>query len=157
MKEIVVKQILALCALLCLPLSTLAAEGYVVLFKTQGAYQDVRDSLEAAIEGKGLKVNHSNKIAAMLERTGKDLGASKRVYEEAEQLEFCSATLSRQMMEADPHAIVMCPYIVAVYTVPNDKHVYLAYRKPPATQNPALKKALVGVEKMLTEIIRDAM
>ena len=151
------KKILALCALLCLPLSTLAAESYVVLFKTQGAYQDVRDSLEAAIEGKGLKVNHSNKIAAMLDRTGKDLGASKRVYEEAEQLEFCSATLSRQMMEADPHAIVMCPYIVAVYTVPNDKNVYLAYRKPPATQNPALKKALAGVEKMLTEIIRDAM
>lgn len=151
------KKILALCALLCLPLSTLAAESYVVLFKTQGAYQDVRDSLEAAIEGKGLKVNHSNKIAAMLDRTGKDLGASKRVYEEAEQLEFCSATLSRQMMEADPHAIVMCPYIVAVYTVPNDKHVYLAYRKPPATRNPELKKALAGVEKMLTEIIQDAM
>jgi hypothetical protein len=61
------------------------------------------------------------------------------------------------MMEADPHAIVMCPYIIAVYTVPNDKHVYLAYRKLPATQNPALKQALAGVEKMLTEIIQDAM
>jgi len=152
-----VKKLLALCALLCLSLPVVAAENYIVVFKTQGAYQDVRDSLEAAIEGKGLKVNHSNKIAAMLDRTGKDLGASKRVYEEAEQLEFCSATLSREMMEADPHAIVMCPYIVAVYTVPNDKNVYLAYRKPPATKNPALKKALAGVEKMLTEIIRDAM
>jgi uncharacterized protein (DUF302 family) len=157
LKETAVKKILALCALLCLPLSALAAEDYVVLFKTQGAYQDVRDALESAIEGKGLKVNHTNKIADMLERTGKDLGATRKVYEQAEQMEFCSATLSRQMMEADPHAIVMCPYIVSVYTVPNDTHVYLAYRKPVATRNPALQKALAGVEKLLTEIIHDAM
>ncbi|HET9462346.1 MAG TPA: DUF302 domain-containing protein, partial [Thiobacillus sp.] len=98
-----------------------------------------------------------NNIATMLERTGKDLGATRRVYENAEQFEFCSATVSRRMMEADPHAIVMCPYSVAVYTVPGDKTVYLAYRKPAATKNPALKQALAEMEKLLTEIIKDAM
>jgi len=30
----------------------MAAEGYAVLFKTQGRFQDVRDALEVAIEGK---------------------------------------------------------------------------------------------------------
>jgi len=79
------------------------------------------------------------------------------VYENAEQFEFCSATISRHMMEADPHAIVMCPYSVVVYTVPNDKTVYLAYRKPADTRNPALKKTLVELETLLTDIIQDAM
>jgi hypothetical protein len=60
-------------------------------------------------------------------------------------------------MEADPHSIVMCPYSVVVYTIPNDKTVYLAYRKPAATQNPALKQTLVDLEKLLTDIIKDAM
>lgn len=151
------KRILALCALLCLPLAALAADGYAVVFKTQGAYQDVRDALEMAIEGKGIKINHTNKIAEMLERTGKDLGATRQVYVNGEQFEFCSAVISRRMMEADQNAMTLCPYIVSVYTVPNDKNVYIAYRKPPATKNPALKKALADVEKLLNEIIKDAM
>lgn len=151
------KYLFAACAMLCLPLSALAAEGYTVLFKTQGEFQYVRDSVEAAIEGKGLKINHTNKIAEMLERTGQDLGMTRQVYVNGEQFEFCSATVSRRMMEADPHAMVMCPYIVSVYTIPNDKNVYIAYRKPAATRNPALKKALAEVEKLLTEIIKDAL
>ena len=151
------KKMLAACAMLCLPLTALAAEGYTVLFKTQGTFQDVRDSLQFSIEGKGLKITNTNHIAEMLERTGKDIGATKVVYGNAEQFEFCSATVSRHMMEADPHAIVMCPYSVMAYTIPNDKNVYLAYRKPAATRNKALKKSLVELEKLLTGIIKDAM
>ena len=151
------KKFLAVCAMLCLSFSAAAAENYAVLFKTQGTYQDVRDALESAIEGKGLKINHTNKIAEMLERTGKDIGATRQVYVNGEQFEFCSATISRQMMEADPQAMVMCPYIVSVYTIPGDKNVYIAYRKPAASKNPALKKALAEVEKLLTEIIHNAM
>jgi len=151
------KNLLAVCALLCLSFSAQAAESYTVLFKTQGAYQDVRDNLQMAIEGKGLKITHSNMIADMLDRTGKDIGETRKVYENAEQFEFCSATISRRMMEADPHSIVMCPYSVVVYTIPNDKTVYLSYRKPAVTKNPALKKQLTELEKLLTEIIKDAM
>jgi uncharacterized protein (DUF302 family) len=150
-------RLIALCALVCLPFSAMATEAYTVVFKTHGTFQDVRDSLQIAIEGKGLKINHTNMIADMLDRTGKDLGATKQVYVNGEQFEFCSARVSREMMEADPHAIVMCPYILSVYTVPNDKNVYLAYRKPAVTKNPVLKKALADVEKLLTEIIKDAM
>jgi hypothetical protein len=69
----------------------------------------------------------------MLERTGKDIGASRRVYDRAETIEFCSATVSRQTMEMDPANIVYCPYVIAVYTVPGAKDtVHLAYRRPPA-------------------------
>jgi uncharacterized protein (DUF302 family) len=113
--------------------------------------------LQIAIEGKGLKITHTNMIADMLERTGEDIGSTRQIYVGGEQFEFCSATLSRQMMEADPHAMVMCPYSISVYTVPNDKNVYIAYRKPAATRNPALKKALAELEKLYTEIIKDAL
>jgi uncharacterized protein (DUF302 family) len=151
------KKFLAVCAMLCLPLTALAAESYTVLFKAQGSYQDVRDNLQMAIEGKGLKITSTNHIADMLDRTGKDIGETRKVYENAEQFEFCSATISRHMMEADPHAIVMCPYSVVVYQVPDDKVVYLAYRKPAATRNAALKKPLAEMETLLSDIIKDAM
>jgi len=68
------KKMLAVCAMLCLPLTAQAAESYAVLFKAQGNYQDVRDNLQMAIEGKGLKITNSNHIADMLERTCKDIG-----------------------------------------------------------------------------------
>ena len=119
-------KIIVAVALLCSPALVFAAEAYTVLFKAQGTFTEVRNQVESAIEGKGLKINHSNKIAEMLERTGKDLGATKQVYVDGEQFEFCSARISRNMMEADPHAIAMCPYIVSVYTIPNDKNVYIA-------------------------------
>jgi uncharacterized protein (DUF302 family) len=120
----------------------LAADNYSVIFKAQGNYEDVRDMVQASIESKGLKINSVNHIADMLARTGKDLGATRQVYEGGEQFEFCSARISRDMMEADPHALVMCPYIISVYTVPGDKK---------------LKKALGEVEKLLTEIIKEAI
>ena len=141
--------------LLTAPMMAMAADNFSVTFKAKGKYEDVRDQVQAAIEGKGLKINHMNQIAGMLERTGKDLGATKKVYVGGEQFEFCSSTISRAMMEADPHAIVMCPYIISVYTVPNDQTVYVSYRKPAATKNPALKKALADVENLLTGIIKE--
>ena len=110
-----------------------------------------------AIENRGMVLNNTAHVGDMLERTGKDLGATKQVYVNGEQFEFCSARISRQMMEADPHAMVLCPYIVSVYTIQNDKNVYISYRKPGPTRNPALKKALADVEKLLTDIIKDAM
>ena len=151
------KRLFAVCAMLCLPLAAIAAENYTMLFKTHGSFQNVRDSVAMAIEGKGLLITHSNHIAEMLTRTGKDLGASKQVYDFGEQMEFCSAAVSRVMLEADPHAIVLCPYSVSVYKLPNDANIYVAFRKTPTSKNPALKKALADVEKLLTEIVKDAL
>lgn len=151
------KRIIALCVLLGLSLPVLAGGVYTVVTKTQGTYQDVRDNLQMAIEGKGLKITSTNHIADMLNRTGKDIGETTVVYEGAEQFEFCSATISRHMMEADPHAIVMCPYSIVVYKVPGDESVYMAYRRPASSKKPALKKALVELEELLQSIIKDAM
>ena len=151
------KKLLVAWAMLCLPLSAWAVEDFVVVFKTQGNYQDVRDMLEIAIESKGLKITNTNMVANMLERTGEVVGSTKLLYTGGEQMNFCSASISRHMMDADPHAMVLCPYSISVYAMPNDKNVYLAYRKPAATKNPALKKSLMEVEKLLVEIIKDVL
>jgi uncharacterized protein (DUF302 family) len=135
----------------------LACDNYSVVFKAEGTYEYVRDSVQMAIEGRGLKINNMNHTADMLERTGKDLGATKLIYEAGEQFEFCSAQISRDMMEADPHAIAMCPYIISVYKVPGDKAVYVSYRKLPDTKNPKLKSALKELDSLMTGIIKEAI
>jgi uncharacterized protein (DUF302 family) len=142
----------SLIAVLVLALSVLlssqaAADPAVTTVK--GRFDEVRDALVAAIEGKGLVVNYTGHIGAMLERTGKDIGASRRIYDQAESIEFCSARVSRQTMEAGPANIVYCPYVVAVYTLPGARDtVYLAYRRPPA--------GLPAIEALLQGIVTDA-
>jgi uncharacterized protein (DUF302 family) len=151
------KQWLILGVLGCLSLSAESAESASVIFKSQGRFEEVRALLQSAIEGKGLKINHTNKIAAMLDRTGKDMGETSNPVIEGEQFEFCNATLSRQMMATDPHTIVLCPYGISVYMLPGDKTVYLAYRKMPATRNPGLRKTFKAIERLLADIIQEAL
>ena len=99
--------------------------------KVSGTFEDVKEVLILAIENRGLVVNYTSHISEMLGRTGADIGASKKIFEQAEIIEFCSAGLSRQMMEMDPHNIVMCPFAVSIYTLPNEKNtVWLSYRTP---------------------------
>jgi hypothetical protein len=75
----------------------------------------------------------------------------------AEGIEFCSATLSRKMMEADPHNIVFCPYVISVYVLPGtpDK-TYVSFRKPDLVGSKASRAALQEVEKLLREIAKEA-
>lgn len=135
----------------------LAAENYVVVYKAQGNYADVRDFIRMGIESEGLVINNVGHIADMLERTAKDIGATKLIYEGGEQFEFCSSTLSRAMMEVDPHAIALCPFIISVYKMPNDKTVYVSYRKPAYTRNLKLRKVLANIEKLQVKIIKGAI
>jgi uncharacterized protein (DUF302 family) len=96
----------------------------------KGTYADVKDDLVAAIEQRGLVINAVSHVGDMLERTGRDLGKTKRIYDKAEVIEFCSATASRAMTEADPRNLVYCPYTIAIYTLPGKPGVvYLAHRE----------------------------
>ena len=61
------------------------------------------------------------------------------------------------MMEADPHAIALCPFIISVYQISGDKTVYVSYRKSAYTKNRKLKKALDDIEKLQVRIIKGAI
>ena len=133
-----------------------AAADHLVSFKKTAAFEDVRDDLVMAIEGRGIKINHVNHIAEMLARTGADLGAAKQIYLKGEQIEFCKSDLSRAQMEADPANIVFCPYIISLYTTPQAPGVvHVAFRKPQASK--ASQKALKAVEDLLRGIVKEAL
>ncbi len=121
--------------------------------EASGSFDDIKDNLVAAIEGKGLVVNATSHISDMLERTGRDLGTTRKVYERAEVLEFCSASLSRKAMEADPQQIAFCPYTIAIYTLPDIKgKVFLVYRHPPVA-----RPGLAQVDQLLESIVKEAV
>jgi uncharacterized protein (DUF302 family) len=144
--------IAALVALLAFNAAATAADGALVVRSTKGSFEDVKERVESAIESRGLVLNYTARIGAMLERTGKDIGAAKRVFEHAESLEFCSASVSRETMEVDPHNIGFCPYVINIYVLPREPgRVYVSYRKFPPS------RAMRPAEKLVAEIVREAL
>lgn len=125
------------------------AADWTIRRKVATDFAETRDSVVMAIENRGLVVNYVSHISDMLERTGADLGTHRRVYGQAETIEFCSAGLSRRMMEADPHDIVLCPFAISIYTLPGEKGTWVAYRRPQG-------KAAALVEPLLADIAREA-
>ncbi len=140
---------LVLAVLLAFSLAAQGAERVVV--KVKAPFPAAKEAVETAIGNRGMIVNNVSHVGDMLERTGKDTGLGGPVFGTAEVLEFCSAVVSRRMMEADPHNIVFCPYTVAVYTLPGAPDTsYLSYRLPPR------RKDLKAVEVLLRDIVNEA-
>ena len=140
--------------------TALAADPHpVVTYSKKAAFEHVRDDLRSAIEGKGLVIDFQSFVNNMLERTGKDLGATRKVYVDAQAFVFCSAALSRKMMQADPANAAMCPYAIMVYaTAAQPDRVHVAYRRPWRPDgSPASKAALKEVEALLDGIAREAL
>jgi len=129
----------------------------VVELKARGSFDDVKQMLVLAIENRGLVVNHESQVGEMLERTGRDIGASKRIYEKAELVEFCSASLSRQVMEADPRLLAFCPFGIGIYTLPGEAEtVHLVYRRPRLEGDGKAAQTLQQVDQLLRDILQEA-
>jgi uncharacterized protein (DUF302 family) len=110
---------------------TAQAEEWMVKKKLASNFVDVRDAVVMAIENRGLVINYTSHMADMLNRTGADIGATRQIFGQAEIIEFCSAGLSRKMLEQDPHNIVLCPFAISIYTLPGEKNTtWVAYRQP---------------------------
>ena len=138
--------------------TSFAASAEAVVRSTKGEFKEVKERVLQAIENRGLVLNYTARIGAMLERTGKDIGTARRIYRDAEMLEFCSARASRDTMEADPRNIVFCPYSIAVYTLPKEKdRVYVAYRRVGAPGTGLSAKSLAAVDKLLADIVAEAL
>ncbi len=125
-----------------------------VVVSTEGSFADTRQYLADAIIGQGLVESATSHVGDMLERTGRDLGTTS-VYAEAEVVEFCSASLTQAMTVADPHAIVHCPYRIAIYTLTGEPEVvYLTYPRP--TVGGATPE-LEAVEALLREVVEASL
>ena len=131
----------------------------VVTYSKRAKFEDVRDDLKTAIESKGLVIDYQSFINKMIERTGADVGSTRKIYADAQSFVFCSAALSRKTMEADPANVAMCPYAITVYaTAQAPDRVVVAYRRPWRPDGSAASKAaLKEVEALLDGIARAAV
>ena len=142
------------------PFAALAADPHpVVSYAKKAKFEEVRDDLKLAIEGKGLVIDYQSYVNRMLERTGKDVGSAKKLYVDAQAFVFCSAALSRKTMEADPSNMGQCPYSIAVYaSAAEPDKVVVSYRRPWRPDGSAASKAaLKEVEALLDSIAREAL
>jgi uncharacterized protein (DUF302 family) len=146
-------------AALCLAAGGVAAQPVVSYVKDSARFDDVRDDLKQAIERQGLVIDYQAEIGRMLKRTGKDVGSTRPLYVDAQTFQFCSASLSRKTMEADPGNVVLCPYVLVIYaTVQKPDQVIVAYRRPTRSGGPpASRAALRQVDALLDSIAREAV
>lgn len=139
--------------------SGIAAESRsdVRILAVKDNFESVKQDVIDAITNRGLVIDHTAHVGAMLARTAKDVGASKTIYSDAQSVQFCSATLSRHTMEADPANIAFCPYIIFVYALPGSPGMaYVGYRPLPRVGLKQSEAAIDAVNALLDGIIREA-
>lgn len=123
----------ALAAGLILAAPPAVAGDDVTTFTTDAPFADVITDLEGAIINRGYVVDYTGQIGEMLKRTADDVGATKVLYRNAEFKEFCSAVMSRAVMEADIGNIAYCPYIIFAYEAEaTPGQVVVGFRRLPA-------------------------
>ena len=131
--------------------ATLAAADTAVTYSVDQDYDDVTFGLESAITDRGLVIDAVSHVGAMLERTKADVGSDVTIFERAEVYSFCSAALSRKVMEADPMNLQFCPYGVFVMQLPGEEgKTTIGYRVMP-------EGPMKEVEMMLDEIVKEAI
>ncbi len=148
--------------IMCFPVAGRALAGGrnvdpVVIRSVHGNFNTVWEDLNMALTDRGLVVSGVSHVQKMLDRTGKALGRTKKIFVRGKVLEFCSAVVSRDMMEQNPHFIAFCPYRIAVYTLPgHEKTVYLSYVRP-VWERGGNKSALREVDSLLDGIVNSVI
>ncbi|WP_212523067.1 DUF302 domain-containing protein [Actibacterium sp. MT2.3-13A] len=121
-----------------------------VTYTTADTFDDVVFSLETAIQGKGLVIDSVSHTGDMLERTKADVGSDKTIFIKADIFSFCSAALSRKVMEADYMNVQFCPYDIFVFVRPEaPDETVVGYQSFP-------DGPMKEVEALLDEIAREA-
>jgi uncharacterized protein (DUF302 family) len=134
-------------AALALGLAAPAAAQEAVTYSTPASFEDAAFALENAIINRGLVVDYVSHVGDMLERTREDVGGEK-LFEAADIFIFCSAKISREVMEADPMNIAHCPY--GVFVAERGEEVMVGYRTYPEGE-------MQKVQALLDEIAREAV
>jgi len=127
-----------------------SASDAVTTYTVEADFEEVVFGVETAILDRGLVIDYVSHVGEMLNRTAADVGATAQVFSRAEAYLFCSAVLSRKMMEADPENIGHCPYSVFLYELAGAPgEVTVGYRNMPEGE-------MKEVEALLDAIAREA-
>ena len=131
-----------------LALPAMAAADGVKLHPYDGNFEDAAFAVESAIVGEGLVIDYVSHVGTMLNRTKDDVGGGKDLYDNANIYLFCSASLSRKVMEADPMNIAHCPY--GIFVTDMGGKVEVGYREMP-------EGPMQEVEDLLEKISQEAV
>lgn len=141
---------LYMAALLSATLATPALAEGAVTFASEDDFGDTVFAVESAILEKGLVIDFTSHTGEMLERTKEDVGGTMTIFEAADIFSFCSASLSRKVMEADPMNIVHCPYSIFVMQKGGSEEVIVGFPEMP-------EGPMKEVEAFLGDIVKDAL
>lgn len=122
------------------------ALAQIVTHGVNAKFDSAKEDLLLAIQGKGLVIDYTSHIGTMLDRTGRDLGSAKKIFDKAEAYVFCSALVSRRVMEANPANVAYCPYGITLHTLPGQ----------PGTVHVSYRRTLPEVDALLGSIVHDA-
>lgn len=124
------------------------ADDEATVYPFDGSFEDAAFAVESAIVGRGLVIDFVSHTGEMLNRTGADVGSTKELFVEADIFLFCSAQLSRKVMEADPMNLAHCPY--GIFVADQAGEVMIGYRNFP-------EGPMQEVQLFLDEIVKEAM
>ncbi|MEP3049553.1 MAG: DUF302 domain-containing protein [Roseibium sp.] len=139
---------LLLAGLFTLLSGPLVADDLATTYAFDGSFDDATFAVESAIVGRGLVIDYVSHTGEMLKRTGTDVGSDVKLFEAADIFLFCSAQLSRKVMEADPMNIAHCPY--GIFVTDKDGKVMIGYRNYP-------DGPMQEVQSLLDDIAKEAL
>ena len=84
----------------------------------------------------------------MLARTKGDVGSDIDLFTAADVFLFCSAVLSRKVMEADPLNVAFCPY--GIFVSEREGNVLIGHRTFP-------EGPMQEVQELLSQIAQEAL
>ena len=136
----------ALAALAALP----AFADEFILVPSGMSFDDATFAVESSIVGRGLQVEYTSHVGEMLERTRADVGSDVTLFTNANIYLFCSASMSRQAMEANWQNIAFCPYGVHVIERPGEA-VMIGYMRRDAPGMEPVNAFLADLVAEVTE------
>lgn len=140
------RQILGATALVLVATAALA-DG-IITYDTEESFDDVVFGLENAILDTGLVIDSVSHTGEMLERTRGDVGSDVTIFDQADIFSFCSAKISREVMEADPMNVVFCPYDIFVIVRPDTPDVTtIGFRTFPEGEMKKVEALLDGIAR----------
>jgi len=140
--------IMGACAALLLATPALGDGFYTV--DVDADFEDIVFNVEMAIENQGLVIDDVSYVGQMLARTKEDVGGEIDLFTDARIFSFCSASLSREVMEAKLRNIQYCPYNVYVYqSTEEGAPVVIGYRE-------FNEPSMLSINELLQQIVAEA-
>ncbi len=122
------------------------ADG-VITYPSEDDFEDTTFSVESAILDAGLVIDLISHTGDMLERTRADMGSDVVLFKHADIFSFCSAKLSRQVMEVNPMNIVHCPYRIFVMQPGDSDTVTVGFKEMPEGEMKVIQTFIDGIVK----------